>query len=157
MSHELYDAATFGDHETVMRLIKINPKIVNWCDKYKFTALHGAAGEEDTEMVKLLVSQGADINAQNDMGITPLHMCAYPQMARLLISLGANIELRSSDGNTPLLELCTEPEREDVIQVLLESGANVNVKNLRSETPLEIAKSREEMSKELLLKRYGAK
>jgi ankyrin repeat protein len=43
-------------------------------DKYGNTPLHDACSNGHTDMAKWLVSNGADINAKNDSGSTPLHL-----------------------------------------------------------------------------------
>lgn len=56
------------------------------------TALHYAVFNRDTNLVKRLISKGADINAVNNYGITPLQCAAYvksDEIMQLLISNGA--------------------------------------------------------------------
>jgi ankyrin repeat protein len=78
-------------------------------------------------------------------------------MAELFLRNGANIEARSKTGETPLLVLAGEPEREDVMVVLLEAGADVNATGLAGHTPLDIAIDRQEDDKADLLRHFGAK
>ena len=58
------------------------------------TALHIAAAQGYGEVVKLLASQGADLNARNAKGLTPLAAVATragrKSMVDLLRSLGAS-------------------------------------------------------------------
>lgn len=55
--------------------------------------------------VELLVNRGADLEAQNNDGETPLHIMARRRRLGcvvMLLSVGANVNAQSSDGSTPL-------------------------------------------------------
>jgi len=77
---------------------------------YRGKALHYAAKDGQYEMVKFLISKGADVNAhaRNWGDLTPLHYAASPiinvgaKVAELLIDEGADINAKDSDGETPL-------------------------------------------------------
>lgn len=63
-ANTIYDAAVSGDVSRVDALLKQAPELVNAADPYGFTPLHGAVGEEHVDMVRLLIAQGADVNAR---------------------------------------------------------------------------------------------
>jgi FOG: Ankyrin repeat len=155
METSIYDAAVGGEFEAVQKIVSQNPQAVNERDEYGFTALHGLAEEEHYDIVQFLIGHGADVNARNEDGITPLHLAAWPEMAELLIASGADLEARNNQGYTPLMVIAAEAEREDVMEVLLEAGADVNAKNNQGESAYDIAESREETDKLKLLKRYS--
>ena len=54
------------------------------------TALHYAVFTRDTKLVKTLISKGADVNAVNNYGITPLQCAAYVKSGEILGLLVAN-------------------------------------------------------------------
>ena len=68
----------------------------------------GGRGTGQTEVIDamtLLVAQGADINAFNDTGLTPLHMIAErgdEEVVRFLVEKGADLDIRDKQGRTPL-------------------------------------------------------
>ena len=157
MGTNIYDAAVYGDLDQVRAILDAHPEAVRETDEYGFTALHGVVGEEHVEMAQLLIDRGADVNAANDDGITPLHLAAWPAMAALLLKNGASLEARSQRGETPLLVLAGEAEREDVMAVLLAAGADVNAAGSDGYTSLDVALEREEDDKVALLRRHGAK
>ncbi len=150
----IYEAAVAGDLEQVQAIVARHPEAVNEKDEYGFTALHGLAEEEHYDIVRFLIEHGADVNAQNEDGITPLHLAAWPEMAGLLIASGADLEARSNEGDTPLIVMAAEAESEEMMEALLEAGADVNARNNYGQSAYDIAESREEIDKLKLLKRY---
>ncbi|MDR6990166.1 ankyrin repeat domain-containing protein [Luteimonas sp. 3794] len=154
---EIYDAAVFGQFSRVEELLNQDPSLINAADKYGFTPLHGVVGEHYFDMARLLIARGANINASNDNGTTPLHLAAYAEMVEILAANGANLEARDSRGSTPLHAATEHPELIDVMGKLLQLGADVNAVDKSGLTPLDIATSLEEEDKVELLKRYDAR
>ena len=64
------------------------------------TCLHIAALRGDVRAVHLLLKAGVDVNAIGDMGSTPLHYAASPQVASLLRGAGARTDMRDEFGKT---------------------------------------------------------
>lgn len=92
--------------------------------------------------VKILVSRGADVNAVNNDGYTPLHLAAmsgYPDKARFLLEHGAKLQALTKSGATPL-HLAAERRRFDPVLLDLLVGppdaSNVNVRDAEGRTPL---------------------
>jgi uncharacterized protein len=152
---EIYDAAVFGDFATVERLLESGPEVVNTTDEYGFTPLHGVAGEDQLPMAQYLISKGAHVSAKNDVGITPLHLAAYPDMVELLVKNGADLESREAGGGTPLHVAAERHDSLDVMERLLHFGAAVNATDSSGYTPLDIAFSRDEQEKIELLLSFG--
>lgn len=155
MSEEFYNAGVFGDIDEMRRMLELDPTIVHSRDKWGFTALHGVAGEEQYEAAEYLLDHGADPNAKNDEGITPLHLAAYPEMVELLVRRGADINIRSNDECTPLFVQASEAEGYEVMETLLKLGADPKPKNKWGQSALDITRSREESDKIELLEKYG--
>jgi ankyrin repeat protein len=157
MATGIYDAAVYGDMDAVKAIVGAHPDAVNEADELGFTPLHGLAAEEHADIAEYLIAHGADVNRGNDVGITPLHLAGWPEMAELFLRHGAQLEARDKRGRTPLLVLAAEPEREDVIAVLLEAGVSVNAVDTSGDTALDLAISRDEEEKAQLLKGFGGK
>jgi ankyrin repeat protein len=57
------------------------------------------------EFAKLFLAHGANVNARDNAGMTPLHLAVGANsqpMVELLIAHGANVNAKDKDGNTPL-------------------------------------------------------
>jgi uncharacterized protein len=93
------------------------------------------------EMVTL-IRHGADVNAKDDDGQTPLLFAAgssSPEIARLLIEEGAEVNARDIDGWTPLLSAVLWSKTPEIVTLLIDAGADVNAKDNDGWTPLMIA------------------
>jgi ankyrin repeat protein len=91
---------------------------------------------ECAELIKIAVEKGADINASDLDGETPLldalNENNYVKSVILLIGYGANINARNSDGQTPLHK-CRSLT---VAQALVEKGASLNTRDRYRNTPI---------------------
>jgi ankyrin repeat protein len=106
------------------------------------TPLVVAAENGHEEIVKLLLKNEANIEAESDFGRTSLVTAAkygHETVARLLLRKGANVEARNNVGLTPLAVL---NGYEMVVRLLLQNGANTKVKDNDGWTPLALAKVR---------------
>jgi ankyrin repeat protein len=88
-------------------------------------ALFRATREGNTDMVKsLLSSPGANVNATDERGSTPLLEAArygHEDICRVLIAAGANLKAKDRDGKTALL-LAVQGDHDEVVRVLKQAG-----------------------------------
>lgn len=77
-------------------------------------------------MLRLLVANGADVNAANGKGETPLFYAIYMKredIVAMLLKAGARLDTRTADGRSPL-ELA-QAEKADRIATLLKSALDL--------------------------------
>lgn len=109
------------------------------------TRLHYAAKTGDEDAVREILSSGADPNAMEDDGETPLHHAARAdftqpaliEITRLLLAAGADPNARSMTDETAL-HRAIHSANPQVVNMLLESGADPNAKNDLGWTPLHV-------------------
>jgi ankyrin repeat protein len=112
-----------------------------------FTPLYIACQDPRTlECAKLLIAAGADTNIISNNGWGPLHTaCAHGVSAdyiKLLLSAGANINAQSEEGCTPLHIAC-QFRRIQIVQTLLEAGADPSIRNDEDKLPQDIPDNEE--------------
>ena len=103
------------------------------------TPLHLASNHPLYDVVALLITFGADVDAQDNDNMTPL-LCAIESgrslvAAQLLLDYDANIHLQDKIGQTPL-HLASRRGLSDVVALLLRSGAHVDPRDNDNKTPL---------------------
>ncbi|HSP66111.1 MAG TPA: ankyrin repeat domain-containing protein, partial [Bryobacteraceae bacterium] len=101
-------------------------------------ALFQAVQQSSATEVERLVKLGANVNAVNEAGATPL-MWAIPDLAkvRLLVDHGANVNAVSKNlGRTPLLIAAGYPNTVPVLKLLLDKGADLRARDRSGENAL---------------------
>ena len=87
----------------VAKILLQSGAILNkFADKDGITALHFATADE--QVLRMMLSQGADKDAQDNQGRTPLHWAVvnrHVKSAVLLIKSGADISIKDKRGGTP--------------------------------------------------------
>ena len=103
---------------------------------------------------------GADIDAKDAGGRTPLYWTAYtsenPEVFTLLIKAGADVNAKGEEGWTPLHWAGMSSSNPEVLTTLIKAGADVNAKNVNSWTPLHNAAVQENPEILTLLIQAGA-
>jgi len=75
---------------------------LTYCSPDKDNCLHIAALRGNLRAVELLVKAGLNVNQQGDMGYTPLHYAATPEVVSFLLAHGASTTIENEFGKSPI-------------------------------------------------------
>ena len=135
-------AALAGKHFHVAELLQRNGADVNVRDIDDDTPLREASWAGAMDIVEWLLNHGADVNVQGHQGWSPLHSAATNgrhQIFHMLIEHNADIQIQNQFGQSPL-HVAAGPwsarENIDIMQVLLDRGADPNARDNDGSTPL---------------------
>ncbi len=130
-----------GDPAEVAKLIARGADVNYQDPQFHIPLLHNAVHFKQVEAAKVLLKHGADLNARNGEGNTPLYVAVHQEsleLTVLLLEKGADPNARNEFGYSPLRQSCRWGNL-DVVKLLLEKGADVNVRDGEGNTPLHIA------------------
>lgn len=106
---EILTAAERGDVETARRLLEGDPGLAQVRGDYDKTPLHWAAEKNHRVLAELLLSHGAEIEAEVCWGMTPLQWAANMnsrEVAEVLLSHGAVLNLWAAAGLGRMETVC---------------------------------------------------
>ncbi|XP_036606604.1 ankyrin repeat and SOCS box protein 3 isoform X5 [Trichosurus vulpecula] len=125
----LFLAVENGHADVVKLLLRHGADVNGSHSMCGWNALHQAAFQEYTELIKLLLKKGANKECQDDFGITPLFVAAqYGKLESLnvLVSSGANVNCQAMDKATPLF-IAAQEGHTNCVELLLSKGADANL------------------------------
>jgi ankyrin repeat protein len=132
-------------HLEVSRLLFAHGADINSRCADNWTPLHIASTLVDGHhrIVMWLLDHGADVNSQQDDGSTPLHLAASRgrlEACRVLLERNAKVNARNNNGITALLGALQGGRKYfDVVQLLLDHNADVQLHDNKENTPLHSA------------------
>ena len=136
-------AALAGEHFQTADLLHRNGASPHVQGYRETTPLHSAANFVKFEVVQKLIEYGADVDARDRNGWTPLgwasggHHFKDGSVHRLLLAHGADVNARAVDGFTPL-HRASEYGAPEVVRLLLEHGADVEAISVDGRTALQV-------------------
>jgi ankyrin repeat protein len=99
-------AFKFGDVEVIRTLLELGAP-VDFADGNQITMLSRSVLNHELGLAKMLIDRGANVNATDKLGMTPLLWAASsdfgdPAMVELLLKAGAKADAKNRDGRTAL-------------------------------------------------------
>ncbi|MCU1233127.1 MAG: globin [Candidatus Solibacter sp.] len=126
--------------------ISAEPGIIHERFTYDGTLLHAAAGAGCLPMVELLLVLGADPNARDRFGHTPLYAAGNScfrgsagRVVRALVEAGADVNAQDRVKRCAPLHAAARRGNIAAARALLESGADTGVRDRNGATPLDRA------------------
>ncbi|XP_056378829.1 serine/threonine-protein phosphatase 6 regulatory ankyrin repeat subunit A-like isoform X2 [Hyla sarda] len=138
----MHIASQCGHPETALTFLK-KGVLLHMPNKSGALCLHAAARRGHTAVVKALLQKGAQVDARTKENYTALHIAVEnckPQVVQTLLGYGAQVEPKGGkDQETPLHIAARIREGEKVAEILLKSGADVNMERANGETAVHVA------------------
>ena len=170
--NQIVDAACNGDRKTIQTLIQQNTRLINVQSKeIQSTPLHFAAHRGYSDIVKLLIDAGADVNAEegNYSKSNPLHWAAKEgnlQVVKILVENGAKLDVKdnwfnltpfgwSILVNCPFDEGSIENRHPEVREYLLSQGAQWDIFSAIALNKIDVVNSLVEANPKILDDRLG--
>jgi ankyrin repeat protein len=150
----LIEAAHSGNPDVIREILRYHPKL-ELLDHEGQTAMFAVGDYRDSdadgasvECVRLLAEAGANVNARDKSGNTPLHETFLTDVEEELLKLGADVNARNDDGETPIFTTVDD----DAIPVFIQHGADLSIRNKKGQTVVEAAKDKGPQRQEALRK-----
>ena len=158
---QLMRAVADGDIQTVRKLLQegVDPNIME--TEKGYTPLLIAADRNNTEMAALLLSAGADANAQlnkSEYNVSALLMACNKgnsELVNMLLTMGASLYTTDSKGFTAL-HYAAASGNQKIAQRLLQEGMDVDITSSMYTTPLMLAANEGQLEMVRFLLRVGA-
>ena len=110
----------------------------------KWPLLIEALESGNTAVVQQLIEEGINLNVKRD-GVTPLMLAASKgraEIAEVILQAGVNINEISDDGWTALHKAAYDQTGTGIVDLLMQSGIDVDAKNASNKTALQLAEER---------------
>jgi ankyrin repeat protein len=154
------NAAERGDVAQVRELLRSGAD-VSETQGDGMSALHWAAEYGDSELARMLIYAGANVNAGTRIGgYTPLHIASrrgHVSVVKVLIAVNADPNVATTNSGVMPLHLAAASPSAETVRVLLDAGSDVNaVEGAWGQTPLIFASAADRVDNMHMLLDAGA-
>lgn len=133
--------AVESDRVNTAELLLDNGASLQMRDNNGRTALHTAISRRNTESARFLINSGSDLFAVDGMGITPMELALEADAVFMSELMDRKLINRQDNrGNTALHLAVMADADKDMIEVLLEKGADKLARNASGKTPFDLAR-----------------
>jgi uncharacterized protein len=138
---------------------------VNGGDDMGETSLHSCSFWGYADIVKLLITKGADVNAKNKYnGGTPLFSTVGHEGSRIseeivlvLLKNGADVNAKEENSGFTPLHYAAKNGNTKVLKILISHGAKINAEGDKGETPLSEALKSKRIAAAKIIRAAGGK
>lgn len=148
--------AAFEGHTEMMSLLIRKGADINAISDNRETALARAVLGGDIAAVRFLLDQGASIDTDGSGTPLTYASFGNLDIVKLLLDRGANVNARDRCGATPLVYAIMNDAPIEIVHTLISAGAHVNVKNCQGKSALQVAVDRNHTDIVQSLRRAGA-
>lgn len=140
----VFEAAAIGRLARTATLVDQDPDLVREWSPDGFTALHFACYFGHSDIARLLLERGSDIDppSRNELGVTPLQSASsggHVHAVELLLDAGADAHPPHPSGFTPLHSAAANGDR-PTAELLLSRGADPARPMDDGKTPIDLAR-----------------
>ncbi|KAK8398591.1 hypothetical protein O3P69_004023 [Scylla paramamosain] len=158
---ELLQKVAENEYETCEQLLQSgHDKVTTKDEETHETGLHIAAKNGFVTLMQLFLSCGADCNAQDSSGKSPLHLAAtkdyFSCCQVLLVRPELEVNIMNRTGDTPLHHAAREGRAHVCLTILDHPKVMIDVQNKRGMTPLHLAAQEDHRAVISLLLNKGA-
>ncbi|XP_033635280.1 transient receptor potential cation channel subfamily A member 1 homolog isoform X2 [Asterias rubens] len=162
----LHFAAMRGNDIAAKELLSSNKILFEAVDKQLMTPLHMACTHGNLEVAKMLIEKGAQLRCCDEENNTPLLVACtegHIKIVQLLFAAGENQGILSqmlTDRDVELntaIHVAVDSGKQEIVQMCLEKGANVNTFDYQRNTSLHVAAAAGHLNIVKLLLQRGAR